>query len=160
VFDEEGDTAFRFTFDARWFPGVHAGTLRWEDLLLSRRVNCWRDPDVYNNHLFGLLKFAQVDSLEAVERYETSLQNDASILVQTEDALYQVQRFCPHAGNDLLMTGQVLEGGKLRCVAHRYEFDLESGICVNGSCPSLRSTRLPERAIVGASADELPTISA
>jgi UDP-MurNAc hydroxylase len=43
-----------------------------------------------------------------------------------------VSRFCPHAGNDLQETGEILPDGVLRCLAHHYEFDLRTGRCLNG----------------------------
>jgi hypothetical protein len=39
-----------------------------EDLLLSLRFSARRNPDIYNDHPVGLLKHADRDALEAVER--------------------------------------------------------------------------------------------
>ena len=55
---------------------------------------------------------------------------------------YSIARYCPHAGNDLLDTGEVLPGRVIRCLAHHYEFDLESGRCTTGQCPALDVRRL------------------
>jgi hypothetical protein len=44
-----------------------------------------------------------------------------------------VSRHCPHAGNDLLQTGEVLPGGLIRCLAHHYDFDLRTGACLTGN---------------------------
>jgi UDP-MurNAc hydroxylase len=63
-------------------------------------------------------------------------------VVHAEDRSYLVARRCPHAGNDLLETGEVLPGRVLRCLAHHYEFDLETGACVNGRCRPLAVERV------------------
>jgi UDP-MurNAc hydroxylase len=84
------------------------------------------------------LKFADQESLSAVERFETCLATDERITVHADGRAYSVQRHCPHAGNDLLNTGEVLSGGILRCLAHHYEFDLATGECLNGNCAPLK----------------------
>ena len=48
-----------------------------------------------------------------------------------------MSRYCPHAGNDLLSTGEVLPGGVLQCLAHHYDFDLRTGRCLNSECGPL-----------------------
>ena len=49
-----------------------------------------------------------------------------------------MSRYCPHAGNDLLQTGEVLPGGILQCGAHHYDFDLRTGRCLNSECSPLK----------------------
>ena len=92
--------------------------------MLSCRFEAWRSPDLYNDHLLGLLKFADAESLRAVEAFETSPLAQEYITVHAEGRSYRIERYCPHAGNDLLETGEVLPGRILRCLAHHYEFDL------------------------------------
>jgi UDP-MurNAc hydroxylase len=124
-------------FESRWLPPLIGNVVPWEDFFLSLRFQAWREPDVYNDHLLGLLKFAQPKALASVEAFETSLAIDEMITINAEGKSSSIGRFCPHAGNDLLTTGEVLPGGIIRCLAHHYEFDLETGECVNGSCPPL-----------------------
>jgi UDP-MurNAc hydroxylase len=114
----------------------------WEDFFLSLRFRAWRDPDLYNDHLLGLLKFARREALDAVERYETSMVADERIIIHADGRSYRVQRYCPHAGNDLLESGEVLPGGILRCLAHHYEFSLDTGACINGTCTPLEIERV------------------
>ena len=64
---------------------------------------------------------------------ERPLSLDDRIRVFAEGRTYSVARFCPHAGNDLADTGELLPGRILRCLAHRYEFSLDSGRCLNGT---------------------------
>jgi UDP-MurNAc hydroxylase len=137
VLDEARDCAYHYRFDSRWLPPLLRGEVPWEDFLLSLRFTARRDPDRYNDHLLGLLKFADAGALDAVERFETTLSNDDRIEITHDGRTYRVQRHCPHAGNDLLETGEVLPGGVLRCLAHHYDFDLATGACLNGVCPPL-----------------------
>jgi UDP-MurNAc hydroxylase len=137
VADTLGDCAYVYRFASRWLPPILDGSVPWEDFLLSLRFTARRNPDRYNDHLLGLLKFAEPDALAAVEAFETALASDERMTVRCEGRTYTIGRHCPHAGNDLLETGEVLPGGILRCLAHHYDFDLATGECLNGHCPSL-----------------------
>jgi UDP-MurNAc hydroxylase len=142
VFDQMGDCNYYYRFASRWLPPLLAGKLPWEDFFLSLRFQARRTPDVYNDHLLGLLKFAHPPALEAVEEYEKVMAVEERIPIHVEGRNYLVQRRCPHAGVDLLEAGEVLPGGVLRCLGHHYEFDLETGQCLNGNCRSLKTQRI------------------
>ncbi|MGH2572755.1 MAG: Rieske 2Fe-2S domain-containing protein [Actinomycetota bacterium] len=133
VLPELGDCGYVFTMASRWLRPILREEVPWEDFLLSLRFEAQRSPDVPNDHLLGLLKYADQDSLAAVERFETSMASEQRITVHAAGQAYSVARYCPHAGNDLEETGDVLPGGVLRCLAHHYEFDLATGRCLNGS---------------------------
>lgn len=137
VFPALGDCAYQYRFSARWLAPLIAGELAWEDFFLSLRFSAWRHPDQYNDHLLGLLKFANATALQAVEAYETALSSPEMMTVQSENITFQVQRYCPHAGQDLRHVGEVLPSHILRCLGHHYEFDLTTGQCLTGNCPSL-----------------------
>jgi nitrite reductase/ring-hydroxylating ferredoxin subunit len=130
---------YRFRLASRWLAAVVDGRIGWEDLLLSFRFSAARDPDVYNDYLVGLLKHADRASLRAVEEYDANRDADATIVVQSDHGGYELNRYCPHAGEDLGENG-VVDGRVIRCLGHNYEFDLETGACVNGRCAPL-STR-------------------
>jgi UDP-MurNAc hydroxylase len=153
VFPEGGGCNYLYSFDSRWLPPLLSGSTPWEDFFLSLRFEAWRDPDVYNDHLLGLLKFAEPNALEAVEAFETTMASDERITVHSEGNTYSIQRYCPHAGNDLLNTGEVLPGGILRCLAHHYEFDLATGRCINGNCSGLIVERIAEGVLASESRD-------
>jgi UDP-MurNAc hydroxylase len=142
VFDELGDCQYGYQFESRWLPPLLSGKLPWEDFFLSLRFKAWRNPDVYNDYLLGLLKFAHLEALKAVEAYETSFDAQEQMLLHADGKGYQVQRRCPHAGVDLLEAGEVLPGRVLRCLGHHYEFDLATGKCLTGKCRSLTTKRL------------------
>lgn len=126
-----------YRFDSRWLPPLLDGRVAWEDFFLSLRMEASRHPDVYNDHLLALLKFAHRDALDAVETFETADASDERITVHSEGRQYSISRYCPHARADLLQTGEVLPGGVLQCLAHHYTFDLKSGQCLNGTCTPL-----------------------
>jgi UDP-MurNAc hydroxylase len=146
VLRDASGCAYHYRFDSQWLPPLLAGEVPWEDFLLSLRFTARRDPDRYNDHLLGLLKFADAGALAAVERFETTLSNDDRIEITYEGCTYRVQRHCPHAGNDLLDTGEVLPGGILRCLAHHYDFDLATGACLTGVSEPLQVERVDGRA--------------
>lgn len=134
--------AYRYRLASKFLLPLLTGAVPWEDFFLSLRFEAWRDPDVYNDHLLGLLKFAHEEALRAVEHFEASMTTDEKIIVHAEGSAYRIQRRCPHAGNDLLETGEVLPGRIIRCLAHDYEFALETGACLNGTCAPLVTERL------------------
>ncbi len=142
VYNELGDCQYQYRFATRWLPAILNGRVAWEDFFLSLRFTALRRPDVYNDYLLGLLKFAFRDTLDAVEHYESARPASDRITVAAEGASYSVQRFCPHAGADLRDTSQVVAGRVLRCLNHYYEFDLETGRCLNGASAPLDSRRL------------------
>ncbi|BAY07132.1 Rieske 2Fe-2S domain-containing protein [Calothrix sp. NIES-2098] len=142
VDDEMGECSYGYRFASRWLPSLLDGSLPWEDFFLSLRFEVWRNPDIYNDHLLGLLKFACPQSLQAVEEYENAMDSQEQITIHCEGDNYLVQRHCPHAGFDLQEVGEVLPGGILRCLGHHYEFDLNTGKCLNGKCNLLSSKRI------------------
>lgn len=133
---------YRISVDSRWLAPVLDGRSTWEDVLLSLRISCKRNPDLYNDYLVGLLKHADADALDAVEIWETEAAaaraGVGTITVEAGGQRYEVSRLCPHAGEDLSV-GAVIVGDRLRCLGHNYEFDLTTGECVNARCAPLSS---------------------
>ena len=146
VFADLGDCQYRYTFEGRWLPPIVEGRVPWEDFFLSLRFRSRRNPDLYNDHLLGLLKFAVPEALDAVQEYETAEHVEAVTLVEADGVAYEIQRYCPHAGLDLAESAEVLPGPILRCLGHHYEFDLTTGECVNGQTGPLQTA-----VVIGAS---------
>jgi UDP-MurNAc hydroxylase len=73
------------------------------DLFLSLRFSAYRHPDLYNDYLIGLLKHAEPLALDTVERYETNRANDEKMVVETPVGRFEISRYCPHAGEDLMI---------------------------------------------------------
>ncbi|MFI6518692.1 Rieske (2Fe-2S) protein [Spirillospora sp. NPDC050679] len=129
---------YRITTAGRWVDGVLRGEMAWEDLLISFRVTLYRDPDVYNDYLVGLLKHANAPALQAVEAYETGRDESERIVVESGGRSYDIPRYCPHAGEDLSI-GAVVRDGQVHCLAHNFAFDLATGVCVNARSAALGS---------------------
>ncbi|MEX0967268.1 MAG: MBL fold metallo-hydrolase [Bacteroidia bacterium] len=136
------DCGYIYSFDSRWLPPILRKEVAWEDFFLSLRFRARRNPDRYNDHLLGLLKFADEEALREVQTFETQPKSDERITVHVDGNTYSVSRYCPHAGNDLLTTGEVLPGGILRCLAHHYDFDLNTGNCITSDCDKLQVEKL------------------
>jgi UDP-MurNAc hydroxylase len=132
---------YGFRLDSRWLAPVIFGQIAWEDLFLSMRFSAWRDPDIYNDYLVGLLKHAEPQALKAVEVYEQSRSTDEKIVVDAPSGRYEIGRYCPHAGEDLAIASTVI-GGAIRCLGHNLEFDLATGECLNARCDPLAVQRL------------------
>jgi UDP-MurNAc hydroxylase len=138
--DLQGSTPtaeYTFTVQGRWLQAVLRGQIGWEDLLLSLRLSARRDPDRYNDYLIGLLKHANEPALAAVEAYETG--RDTGERIQL--AGYELERYCPHAGEDLTV-GAVVVDGVLHCLGHNFTFDLRTGECLNARCQPLTTRQL------------------
>ncbi len=120
---------YRFTFEARNIDQVLRGELSWEDLLLSFRFRAHRDPDQYNQHIFTFLKMTDHAALQAIAKAELASTEKAvdTFRLAVGAEIYEVQRYCPHAGSDLAEAEVV--GGKIVCPGHRWHFDLASGAC-------------------------------
>ncbi|WP_433328509.1 Rieske 2Fe-2S domain-containing protein [Spirillospora sp. CA-294931] len=129
-------TDYRVTTAGRWLDAVLTGRIAWEDLLISFRLALYRDPDVYNDHLVGLLKHANAPALAAVEEYETGRDETERIIVQYAGRSFDIARYCPHAGEDLSV-GAVVRDGQVHCLAHNFAYDLATGKCVNARSADL-----------------------
>ena len=139
---------YGFRLDSRWLAPVIFGQIAWEDLFLSLRFSAWRDPDIYNDYLIGLLKHAEPLALKAVEVYEQSRSTDEKIVVEGPSGRYEIGRYCPHAGEDLAIASAIV-GGAIRCLGHNLEFDLATGACLNARCDPLAVRRLSSRVPAG-----------
>jgi UDP-MurNAc hydroxylase len=130
--DDATPHQYGYRFHVRWLKRILVEDLHWEDFLLSLRFTAERNPDVYNDHLLGLLKFNHVRALEAVEQFERGLSGD-TIEVRAEDGTrYEIAKYCPHAGASL--EHAPIEGRRITCLLHHYVFDLDTGECLSGNC--------------------------
>lgn len=130
---------YRYRFHARWLKRILVNHVPWEDFLLGLRFTAFRDPDVYNDHLLGLLKFNDAASLRAVEEYERRDADETIVRTAPDGARYEIARYCPHAAAAL--DAAPIEGHVITCLLHHYEFDLDTGRCLSGNC-ALRTKKL------------------
>ena len=127
---------YTFSVEARWLAAVLSGEIRWEDLLLSRRIHVEHAPDADGSYLFGLLMHADADALQAIEDYDKR-DPDSTVTLTSGDRTFEVTRYCPHSGEDLAegaVIDEAPEGLVLRCLAHNFDFSLTTGLCLNARC--------------------------
>jgi UDP-MurNAc hydroxylase len=136
------EAQYRFQVDSRWLAPVICGDIAWEDLFLSLRIKAWRDPDIYNDYLIGLMKHAEPEALDAIQRYEHGRDNGERLVVEGAEGTYEIGRYCPHAGEDLAIGGVVRPGDVMLCLGHNLEFDLRTGTCLNARCDPLPTRRV------------------
>jgi UDP-MurNAc hydroxylase len=132
---------YRLRTERRFLNEIVEHRLRWEELLLSMRVELSRVPDVYNEPLTVFLRFADARQYEVFEAYEkTRVANDRFPLEHRGRGL-MVQRTCPHAGGDL-SKGQI-ENDCIVCPVHGWRYSL-----LDGSSPhpgySISVTEVPD----------------
>lgn len=116
---------------------------RWEDVLLSVRFTAKRNPDLYNWPLFALLQFSKEPKL--LFRIEQMMKENEKekIIVRDGNKQYKIQRYCPHAGEDL--RNAVIKNGKLICPRHHWTFDLRcQGVCTFGGNMPLKYEEINE----------------
>jgi UDP-MurNAc hydroxylase len=111
----------------------------FERFFLGTNFKCHRDPDVYNEVLFTLLKNFDLQRLlisEKIYAERKELLNE-TFQLDHNGKTYEVQRHCPHMLADLQRSGYINEQGNLVCALHGWEFQLESGNCLNNHKCSL-----------------------
>ncbi|WP_424528710.1 MBL fold metallo-hydrolase [Sphaerisporangium viridialbum] len=102
----------------------------WEEALLSMRVGLHREPDVFDLTFMSLLRYGQqpVQTMQMLRER----QNTETI---ERDGL-RMQRFCPHAGEDL--THAIVCDGVIECPRHHWKWEATTGKCVEGGTLPLR----------------------
>lgn len=98
-------------------------------LFLSLRFSAWRPGD-YCEELFSFLKSLNPERLAVLEQYLTTKQTSTPSDDEIAIGDFMVQRRCPHKGADLGRFGEV-DGCVLTCSMHGWQFDLETGVCLN-----------------------------
>jgi UDP-MurNAc hydroxylase len=129
------NSLYAITAPAAALRAVLERTATWDDILLSLRVAFDEKAANYIPHLKPLLRYMDTEVFVLLERYERQLEDpeaESSFMeVRLGDDVFHIQRFCPHAGNDLQHNGRVNEDGTITCLAHRLCFDIKTGECVN-----------------------------
>ncbi|MFT7616666.1 MAG: nitrite reductase/ring-hydroxylating ferredoxin subunit [Planctomycetota bacterium] len=128
------DPLYILTAPARAVTAVLDGEATWDDVFLSIRMSFDERTERFISHFKTLLKYLDADMMEALEAYEEGLQNDGETVMADivhDGKTHRIQRFCPHAGVDLVRQGKVNDDGTITCMAHRFCFDLTTGKCTN-----------------------------
>jgi len=123
---------YHFTINKNYLPLLFSNKeVDFERLFLSGDFSCKREPDVFNEFLFVILKnFDTKRFLISEKTYaENNKMEDEFFVLNHKGCSYEVQKFCPHMFADLEEVGYVNDSGKFVCPLHGWEFDLITGVC-------------------------------
>jgi UDP-MurNAc hydroxylase len=110
------------------------GRTGWEEALLSMRIGLHRDPDVFDLTLMSLLRYGE----HPAQTQQMVRERDNPETIDRDG--FRMQRFCPHAGEDLSLA--TLVDGVLECPRHHWKWEVETGRCVDGGAIDLRIERV------------------
>jgi UDP-MurNAc hydroxylase len=136
--EEPYDPDYELVMSARVLRAVLDGAVGWEEALLSMRVSLRRDPDVFDSKLMGLLRYGH----EPVQTLQMSREINCAETI--EQGGVRMQRFCPHAGEDLKHA--TVCGGVIECPRHHWKWDARTGACLEGGTLRLRVEPAPAAA--------------
>jgi UDP-MurNAc hydroxylase len=141
----DGDESYQYLLDlprplVEWC--VEHRAVDWSNsLFLSLRFSAWRPGD-YCEELFSFLKSLNPERLAVLEEYLAKKQAATPIDDEIAIGEYMVERRCPHKGADLGRFGEV-DGCVLTCNMHGWQFDLETGACLNHADHPISARRSP-----------------
>jgi UDP-MurNAc hydroxylase len=111
-------------------------------LFLSCRFTAHRpDPANFNEHVMTFFKALSPERIAYVERSlrERRRRDDGFF----ERDGWRIERWCPHRQADLTNFGEI-DGGVLTCSLHHWQFELETGRCLNSADRRLRCERIEQ----------------
>jgi UDP-MurNAc hydroxylase len=138
---EDGDGKYRYGF--RIAPELVRTVLRdnepdWVNtIFLSTRFTTWRIGG-YNEYLYTFFKCLTDERIAYADGWFNEAHDDSASI---ELDGWNIQRRCPHLKADLSKFG-VVEGEKLTCNLHGWQWDLTSGRCLTSKGHELRSERV------------------
>ncbi|HEY1573234.1 MAG TPA: MBL fold metallo-hydrolase [Pseudonocardiaceae bacterium] len=128
--EEPYDPEYTLLASPRVLRAIIDGHAGWEEALLSLRVGLHRHPDLFDLTFMSLLRYGNQPAQTMQMLRER--QNTETI---ERDGL-RLQRFCPHAGEDLTFAD--ICGGVIECPRHHWVWDARSGQCVDKGTVPLR----------------------
>jgi len=134
---EPGDEfAYTLSMDralVEWCVVEHAED--WvNEIFLSCRFAAHRNGP-YNEYIYTFFKCLSVERMAFCEGFYASRTAAEETF---RCGAYEVQRRCPHLRADLARFGTLRDGHVLHCKVHGWEFDLDSGRCLNADAPEHR----------------------
>jgi len=133
--DAPVDADYTLHVPPRVLRAVLDGRTGWEEAMLSMRMTLHRMPDTFDMTLSSLLRYGNhpAQTMQMVRERE----NTQTI---ERDGL-RMQRFCPHAGEDL--TYATICSGVVECPRHHWKWDVRTGQCLDGGTIPLRVQPVP-----------------
>jgi UDP-MurNAc hydroxylase len=119
---------------------VHRAEDWVNEIFLSARFAAHRDGQ-YNEYIYTFFKCLSVERMAFCEGYYASRRQGDEMF---RCGAYEVQRRCPHLRADLQRFGTLRDGHVLHCKVHGWEFDLDTGRCLNADVEEhrIRSRRV------------------
>ncbi|MBV8588700.1 MAG: MBL fold metallo-hydrolase [Acetobacteraceae bacterium] len=128
--EEPYDPEYKLIISPRVLRAILEGKTGWEEALLSMRVDLHRDPDVFDLKFMSLLRYGN----EPAQTLQ--LMREQSVTETIERDGLRMQRYCPHAGEDLAHA--IIRDGIIECPRHHWCWDARTGECVAGGAIRLR----------------------
>jgi UDP-MurNAc hydroxylase len=128
--EEPYDADYVLLMAPRVLRAILDGRVGWEEALLSMRVRLRRNPDVFDSRFMGLLRYGN----EPAQTLQMARENRCDETI--ERAGMALQRYCPHAGEDL--THATICNGVVECPRHHWKWDARTGECIEGGNLKLR----------------------
>ena len=138
---KEGEGKYRYGF--RIAPELVRTVLRDQEpdwvntIFLSTRFTTWRIGG-YNEYLYTFFKCLTDERIAYADGWFSEAHDDSASIVKDG---WEIQRRCPHLKADLSKFG-VIEGEKLTCNLHGWQWDLPSGRCLTSKGHELRSKHI------------------
>jgi UDP-MurNAc hydroxylase len=127
---EQNEPEYTIVLSPRVLRALLDGRTGWEEALLSMRLALHREPDVFDLRFMSLLRYGN----EPVQTLQ--LVRDQSVTETIERDGLRMQRFCPHAGEDLRHA--IIRDGIIECPRHHWQWDARTGKCLAGGNLRLR----------------------
>jgi UDP-MurNAc hydroxylase len=103
------------------------GESNWDEMVASHHMLLSRDPDVFDPQFFALLRYHHIPPRGRL----FVIAGESTEMVPLQGAPGTlIQRYCPHAGEDLIEVHAC--NGTVVCPRHRWEWDVETGVCLHG----------------------------
>ena len=106
-------------------------------IFLSTRFTTWRVGG-YNEFLYTFFKCLTEERIHYADGWFAEAHDDSASICQDG---WEMQRRCPHLKADLEKFG-VIEGDKLTCNLHGWQWDLASGRCLTSKGHEIRAERI------------------
>ena len=138
---KDGEGKYRYGF--RIAPELVRTVLRDQEpdwvntIFLSTRFTTWRIGG-YNEYLYTFFKCLTDERIAYADGWFSEAHDDSASIVKDG---WEIQRRCPHLKADLSKFG-VVEGEKLTCNLHGWQWDLPSGRCLTSKGHELRSKHI------------------
>lgn len=138
---KEGEGKYRYGF--RIAPELVRTVLRDQEpdwvntIFLSTRFTTWRIGG-YNEYLYTFFKCLTDERIAYADGWFSEAHDDSASIIKDG---WEIQRRCPHLKADLSKFG-VIEGEKLTCNLHGWQWDLPSGRCLTSKGHELRAKHL------------------